>query len=280
MPDNPRDSALTTLRSFARRQAHQVVDVHDGFAVLDQRYPMSYHHNRLIVTGRPAPAEIIATADAVLGGVGLTHRMVSVEDDQHGSTCVPAMNRAGYRCETNLVMCHPGGPGRQAGSAIAVESVSMADLAESAGEEWRARLPNADEATITQLVHRRATLPQGAERVRFLAVRDATGRVLSHADLYLHATATGRIAQIEDLITGQGHTGNGYAGAVVSEALRIAREAACDLVFLVADADDWPQRWYRRLGFTTVGRYRDFVRTGDVTADPHQPCPDQRPPSP
>jgi hypothetical protein len=36
--------------------------------------------------------------------------------------------------------------------------------------------------------------------------------------------------------------------------------AGDDLTFLVADADDWPQRLYERLGFETVGRYARFLK--------------------
>jgi hypothetical protein len=40
-----------------------------------------------------------------------------------------------------------------------------------------------------------------------------------------------------------------------------SRAAGNDLTFLVADADDWPQRLYERLGFETVGRYARFLNT-------------------
>jgi hypothetical protein len=36
--------------------------------------------------------------------------------------------------------------------------------------------------------------------------------------------------------------------------------AGNELTFLVADADDWPQRLYEKLGFETVGRYARFLR--------------------
>ena len=39
-----------------------------------------------------------------------------------------------------------------------------------------------------------------------------------------------------------------------------AERAGCDLVFLVADAQDWPKALYRRLGFDELGRYVKFIR--------------------
>jgi hypothetical protein len=38
--------------------------------------------------------------------------------------------------------------------------------------------------------------------------------------------------------------------------------AGNDLTFLVADANDWPQRLYEKLGFETDGRYARFLRSG------------------
>ena len=261
------DLALAFQRSFARRQAHQVIDVPGGCCVLDPRYPASYHHNRLIISGRPTADEIIAAAEATLGGSGLGHRMLVIEDDVHGTACAQALAAAGYQHESNLVMRHPGGgTGRPADPAIRVGPVSVADLSQATHDEWRANLPDADESVLTQLVARRATLADGADQVQFLAVRDPDGRVLSHADLYLHPAAEGpgRVAQIEDLVTGAEHTGHGYAGAILAEALRLAEDAGCDLVFLVADGDGWPQHWYRRLGFAPIGRFHGFIRPGQT----------------
>jgi hypothetical protein len=41
-----------------------------------------------------------------------------------------------------------------------------------------------------------------------------------------------------------------------------ARSSGADLVFLVADADDWPKELYGRLGFDTIGRLTKFFLTG------------------
>jgi hypothetical protein len=48
---------------------------------------------------------------------------------------------------------------------------------------------------------------------------------------------------------------------LVLRAAAESRAAGNDLTFLVADADDWPQRLYERLGFETVGRYGRFLKS-------------------
>ena len=108
-----------------------------------------------------------------------------------------------------------------------------------------------------QLADRRSARLRGAGQVRFLAARDENGTIASWADLYLDPAA--KIAQIEDVMTAEPHTRRGYADTVLATALREA--AGCDLVFLLADAGDWPRTWYARRGFAAIGRSHVFTRT-------------------
>jgi ribosomal protein S18 acetylase RimI-like enzyme len=82
--------------------------------------------------------------------------------------------------------------------------------------------------------------------------------VVSYADLYLR----GSDAQIEDVGTLPEHRGRGYASAVVVAAAEAARRAGADLVFLFADAEDWPKELYRRLGFDELGYYVKLFAPG------------------
>jgi len=77
------------------------------------------------------------------------------------------------------------------------------------------------------------------------------------ADLY----SDGRIAQVEEVATLPAHRGHGYASAVVLRAVEVALASGHDLVFLEADARDWPKDLYARLGFEEVGRTWSFLRT-------------------
>ena len=107
-----------------------------------------------------------------------------------------------------------------------------------------------------QLLDAKRTIAQ-ALTARFFAVRGG-GEVVAYVDLY----HDGRTAQIEDLATLEEHRGRGYASALVLRALEEARQAGCDLVFLVADAEDWPKLLYGRLGFVELGRYVKLIRPG------------------
>ncbi len=66
------------------------------------------------------------------------------------------------------------------------------------------------------------------------------------------------IGQVEQVMTHPAHRNRGYARAVVSAAAAASHDRGDELTFLVAEAEDWPQQLYRRLGFETVGEVARF----------------------
>jgi predicted GNAT family acetyltransferase len=95
-----------------------------------------------------------------------------------------------------------------------------------------------------------------AERAetRFFGV-EADGQVVAWTDLYVAQD----VAQVEDVATLEEHRGKGFATAVVLRAVEEGRNAGADLVFLVADGEDWPKLLYQRLGFDEIGRCYKFA---------------------
>jgi ribosomal protein S18 acetylase RimI-like enzyme len=69
-------------------------------------------------------------------------------------------------------------------------------------------------------------------------------------------------AEIDEVTTLEPFRRRGLGTAVVEAALRTALTHEADLVFLNADSEDWPMRWYERMGFHVIGRrfevYRSF----------------------
>ena len=78
---------------------------------------------------------------------------------------------------------------------------------------------------------------------RFFAV-ELDGVIAAYCELYLHAGA----AQVEDVNTLEPWRNRGAGRAVVLGAAAAARAAGADLVWLVADADDWPSGSTRSSG--------------------------------
>jgi len=241
--------------SFARRQAAVLAEVPGGVVVLDPEYAGSHEHNQLIIHGATAPADLPALADNALGH--LRYRRITILDDVTGAASAPALTAADYIHDTEVIMIHSG----TAEVPITLaDSLTVPELRPALIRQLCAWMPQASDAVIYQLADRRTARLRGADQVRFLAVRDGNGTIVSWADLYLDP-AQG-IAQIEDVMTAERHTRRGYADTVLATALHQA--AGYGLVFLLADAGDWPRTWYARRGFTPIGRSHVFTRTEAV----------------
>jgi len=80
--------------------------------------------------------------------------------------------------------------------------------------------------------------------------------VVPHTVLYCEAS----IGQVEDVFTLPDYRGRGLARSLVLHAVAESHAVGNELTFLVADADDWPQRLYVKLSFETVGRYARFLK--------------------
>lgn len=248
--------ALAFQWDFARRRAQRVDDLPGGFAVLDERYPASYDDNKVVIWAADDPGAVLRAADQALAGRG--HRLVHVDDAGLGAALAPAFAQAGYRHAENLVMAYRGAPTSAPAPQAppsAAEHLDVETLVPVLRADWRAELPDAGEEAVDQLARRVETRLRGADVVAFRGLRAPGGELAVRADLYVHDG----VAQIENVYTSPRHRGRGYARALLRSLL--AEAAGSELIFLVADAADWPKDFYRRLGFEELGRTHSFLRT-------------------
>ncbi|MFJ3881167.1 GNAT family N-acetyltransferase [Streptomyces sp. NPDC090077] len=247
--------AVGFLSGFARRQAGRVRELPGGFAVFDDRFAGSWSHNQVVVDRTDVdPAALPGLVDEAMAE--RPFRSVSVLDGEFGRACAEPLRRAGYRHSTYLLMLHTG---PVAGGGGPVGEVSPEEIRAPLEASWRSALPQAGEEVVRMLVDRRVTRLRGAERVCLLGSRARNGEVAAWTDLYLEPGPG--IAQVEDLMTAEGHRRRGHADAVLAAALRRAADAGCRTRFLTADADDWPRHWYARRGFAVIGHTHGFERT-------------------
>ncbi len=254
IPDDERIAAFD--RRFVRAQATHVVDLPWGFALLQSDFPLSHYHNRVVVTAAASAAEIVAAADDVLGGAGLAHRYVSVEDDELGQALRADLVTAGYEHESTVAMKYSGSGIDSVAHEVC--AVSLEALRPALIREWRIMLPDATAELLDQLADRTGLYSRGAEVTR-LVVFDGDV-IAAYADLYTDREA--QIAQFENLVTNRNFRGRGYGGALIRDALRRGRQAGCELSFLTADVDDGPRDWYRRLGYLDTSRAHNFSSHG------------------
>jgi ribosomal protein S18 acetylase RimI-like enzyme len=218
-----------------------------GVAVFDDALPLRHDSNYLLVEAADVDANELEE-DARR----LDRPAILLPDTALGERLAPHFALRGWFISRGLVMV------RRRERERAVDTSIVGEVNEEAlRAPRRAQLEDEPWATA-ELVEQRLDAKvaiAGSVEVRFFAVH-VDGRAVSWTDLYLD----GRTAQVEDVATLPEHRGHGYASAVVCRAVEEAEREGCDFVFLVTDAEDWPQHLYRRLGFDELGRYVKFFR--------------------
>jgi ribosomal protein S18 acetylase RimI-like enzyme len=251
--------SLARIAAFERelqgRLATRTERARFGTAFFNERFPRRWHSNFLwtdrSIRGVRADA-LAADADDVLGRAGLEHRVLWVEDAVEGRRLVPGLAALGYDAERNVVMVHAREPDRWTDDHAEELDVEAATAFALTANQDSTDVD--DPADARMLAEFKGEL---AERVgaRFFGAR-ADGDVVAGCELY----RVGEVAQVEDVWTLAAHRGRGHARAVVLGAVRAARASGADLVFIGADAEDWPKQLYGKLGFEEVTRSVDFVR--------------------
>lgn len=222
-----------------------------GEWVLSPSVPRVHDANRVIVREHGNQLiydEIVAAAHEIQQD--LPQRVVEFEDPDRGAALLPEFHAAGWRSWDHLLMawlrravC---GEIDTSVREVSSESLRPARLASLLDEPWVR-----DESIATEVIsHRDRTCDTlGAT---LLAIVDG-GRPVSYCEVYDFGTA----AQVEAVATLPEYRGRGLSRRVVSHALHLVRDR--QLVYLVADPEDWPQHFYARLGFDPVGRIHRFL---------------------
>lgn len=234
--------------------------------------------------------EIVAIADEALGAAGCAHRTVGLLDAAEGRRLgdeleADAGRWPGWEVERIRYMVWRGYEDgaqdeaqAQAGAAGATRSQKSSDSAEkcerSARGDGRAAVREAREVRLAEVegLRRRIiaaeALPPGVaepeatleqlfrQEFRYAAaagdrwfVAPAEGEPLSACTLL----QVGPIAQVENVGTLEHARERGYAKAIVRAAIAAAQASGATTIFLTADAADWPQLMYAKLGFEAVG---------------------------
>jgi ribosomal protein S18 acetylase RimI-like enzyme len=233
--------------------AERIERVPLGSAVFTDSLPVVWSLNllRVEVTGA-ATEEIAAEAERLQGGAGLEHRRVAIQDEDAGRALEKGFTALGWKPDVFLFMASSREPDRviDTREVVEVEREALRPIREAILGEW---LGDLDEEVMRQLGESDRRFAAAGNARHFAVLVD--GEPVSSTDLF----SDGRTAQIEDVGTLPEHRGAGHASAVVMRALKEARAAGHDFIFLVADARDWPKEMYRRLGFDPVGERYAFL---------------------
>lgn len=227
-----------------------------GTVIVNDDYPASHSMNFLRVEGRrPAVTadEVEGAVEAAMDAAGRRHLQAVIEDGDAGHRLAAELRARGWEATELVTMAWLSAPRRD--PAVPAAVVPWEVLRPSVLAHWRSDPSVGDEEVARQLTDRRAALARGTN-LRHLAAPAPPAEPAAFADLY----SDGRTAQIESVNTLEGHRNQGLASAMVLHAARLARDEGHDLVFLVADVEDWPRHLYARLGFEEIGRWWELSR--------------------
>jgi ribosomal protein S18 acetylase RimI-like enzyme len=249
---------LSRALAFERRQrraaceravAHPV-----GEAFLHPALPRAYVMNSLHVDRETGPETLVAALDELYAG--FLHRRAFVERFETGERLAPALRARRWLVERDVYMALRRPRDREPVAGLARE-VDGATLAIVEAATTRDEPYGSDEDVVRQLTTQREELAAAVPSARFV-VGAVDGVDAAVTTLY----SDGVVAQVEDVATRRAHRRRGLARATVSLAIDMAIEMEHELVFIVADDDDWPKDLYGRLGFDPIGYAWAFTRPG------------------
>ena len=202
--------------------------------------------------GDATATELAAEAERLQGAAGISHRRVNIRDEEQRRRLEPEFVQLGWQPERFVVMVQRRGPDRPAEHDVReVDEPAMRPLwAKAIRQEPHGK----DERLVQQILEHLRGLSEAMATRLFVA--EADEKLVAHTALY----SEGGVGQVENVITLPDYRRRGLARSLVLHAVAESHAAGNDLTFLVADANDWPQRLYEKLGFETVGRYARFLK--------------------
>jgi GNAT superfamily N-acetyltransferase len=255
-------AALKLDRDLRLRAAPDVHAIPGGSVVRHPGLPAVYHLNALLLSAPMAPASdtesVVSLCDSWLGDLG--HRQVVLDDAEAAERLAGALTGLGWERSRTLFMAFAGDPNAALRDPRArrISDTAMSDM-QRAHFERENFPPGAPSDVRDQLVSAQELLRAATPALCLGAGED--GALRSMCTLFLAPLGGARrVAMVEEVSTQPEYRERGLARAVVSAAIRAAAEWGADLIVVPADADDWPQLLYAKLGFEPIGRQVAFTR--------------------
>ncbi len=240
-------------RWFADVTSSRVQEWRYGTALFRDDFPRRWDSNFLRVerpVGDATATELAASADALQAHLG--HRELVVEDPDDGARLAPGFADLGYEVDRLLWMVLRREPDRAPSlDAREVPLEEFRPVTIAANLESHGGMPVEDAEMLADFD---TVAAQDAGARFFLA--DVDDRPAAAAALSVHEGA----AEVDAVHTLTPFRNRGGARAAVTAAIEAARSAGADLVWLLADAADWPKELYGKLGFDPIGSCWQFTK--------------------
>lgn len=232
--------------------ATQQLELPFAVCLISEHLPAVHDANVVIVTAQVPPSVLLRSVDRLAETAGWAHRRIEVKDPAIERRLRQPLLDAGYQLQRYVTMAlgsEPAAPRPSHAALVDVEHQLALSRALLRQQPW-AR----SDAVLDQFARRERLLARhGGARVAVAPPDEPVSRalLLRHDDLL----------EIDDVGTLADHRGQGWSRAVLDAAIAHGRETDASDIVLIADGDDWPRRWYARLGFREIGWSAAFVRS-------------------
>jgi GNAT superfamily N-acetyltransferase len=239
---------LAFLRANVEKVADEVRPIEAGWVVKSPSLPAVWVINHMRLALPLAFAPLVDLADRQLADS--RYVQITVENQDAGPGLEEAFRHAGWKTDREVLMVLTAGPDREADTSI------VTDAGEDEVLEIMQRWSGEDELTRGALDQLREYSRREARACgdRLFGVRSSDGQLVAITKL----RGDGSTAQVEDVYTVPEARSRGYARALVSRAVELARAGGHDLIFITADDNDWPKELYARVGFRPLARLWQF----------------------
>jgi GNAT superfamily N-acetyltransferase len=233
----------------------RVEPIAEGWVVREPALPLVWSANHVSIARPVSFAAALELAEAHLGD--LPYRQLMIEHDDTGRRLEQSFADQRWEVDREVVMQLQREPDRvvdASGVIEADEEPVMGLMRRWIGEDESIELTPWGLDQVVEFTRRRAR----ARRTWLFGVPGEHGGLAAITMLY----SDGTVAQVEDVYTVPEERKRGHGRKLVTKAVEVARATGHELVFIVADADDWPRNLYRRIGFEPIGRRWALHRGG------------------
>jgi hypothetical protein len=236
-----RDELLAFELGLDERVADEVHRLPWGRLFLTPSAPLIWDSNWVAIEQVGLSVDqLVAIADDALGGEGFGHRTIGLLDQADGRRVREAVEQTRY-------MVWRGGRVEVRSRAREMRLGEIEGLRKALiGESMPADGGGA--VAVDQLHELDRRYGEAAGDRWFVA--PAEGEPMSACRLLRDGGGIGQVEEVGTLIAARER---GYAKATVLAAIAAAQAVGDATIFLTAEAADWPQLFYARLGFETVG---------------------------
>jgi ribosomal protein S18 acetylase RimI-like enzyme len=242
------------VEELEERAASRIEPLEHGRAFFNDNYRLVWDMNFVRIEREPGSwDEVWREVNEIQGAAGLSHRKMNFRDASWSQALIDQARAEGWDATSLVYMVRTDEGEKQNGGrarVVTYEDVRPFRWESSSRQSWA----NSDEDVKQVLngMHSWMSFVQA----RHVAV-EVDGRIVAASDLYRWPG----VAQIEDVETLNEYQGRGFATDMVLEAASAAlRDQPDATIFLIADENDWPKRFYEKLGFETVGRKYTLLR--------------------